>query len=589
MGSFTDETTAQWTLRSPTADGWQELAREFELHPLAARMLARRGYDDPGDAASFLDPKLRDMHDPASMAGMDDALDEVLGALEAGSRIMVHGDYDVDGLSSTAVLVQFFRSLGADVDYTIPHRIEDGYGLDAERIRSVAERDFDVLITADCGITAREEIEMARERGLRVVVIDHHAVPDELPRAHAVLNPRLPECDFPFDELAAAGVAFNFVVALRRALRNRGRFEGGDEPELMQLLDLVALGTVADVMPLVDENRAFVQRGLELMTERPRPGLRALLERCRSEEGPVTTQTIAYKVAPRLNAAGRLSDASMCVELMTTRDDRRARAIADRLESLNAERRSIQSEILEGAREQACAQLDDGADLLFVEDEDWHRGVLGIVAGRLADEFHRPALALEHGGATAHGSARSIDGLDMVEILAEADELLADYGGHEAAAGLSLEASRIEELRDRLAESVAGALDGREPPAPSVEVEERVQLGTLDRRFVRDLHRLRPFGAGNPEPVLACEQLRAKSARIVGEDHLKAEFSDGTGELECIGFSMADRMELLEEPVAAAFVPKWSVFRGRGQLELHLRDVRPAAHALFEGAAERFR
>jgi len=587
MGSFTDETIAQWTLRSAAADGWQELARECELHPLAARMLARRGYDDPGDAASFLDPKLRDMHDPASMAGMDDAIDELLDALDGGGRIMVHGDYDVDGLSSTAILVHFLRRVGADVDHMIPHRIEDGYGLDAERIRSVADRGFDVLVTADCGITAREEIEVARECGLRVVVIDHHAVPDELPRAHAVLNPRLPECEFPFDGLAAAGVAFNFVVAFRRALRNRGRFEGGDEPDLMRMLDLVALGTVADVMPLVDENRTFVRRGLELMTESPRPGLRALLERCRSEEGPVTTQTIAYKVAPRLNAAGRLSDATMCVELMTTEDGRRARAIADRLESLNAKRRSIQSEILESAREQARAQLAEGADLLCVDDEDWHRGVLGIVAGRLADEFHRPALALEHSGSTAHGSARSIDGLDLLEILAEADDLLEDHGGHEAAAGFSLEATRIDRLRNRLVDSVTGALGGDEPPSPSVEVEECVRLGTLDRRFVRDLHRLRPFGAGNPEPVLACEQLRATSARIVGEDHLKAEFSDGTGELESIGFSMGDRMDLLEEPVAAAFVPKWSVFRGHGQLELHLRDVRPAGPSIFEGAAER--
>jgi len=586
MGRFTDEIAPRWRVRGRAPDGWRDLAREFGLHPLAARMLARRGYDGSEDAASFLDPKLRDMHEPAEMAGMEEALEEVLRIFDRGGQIVVHGDYDVDGLASTAIVVDFLRRVGLEVDYEIPHRIEDGYGLAADRIRRIADEGCDLLIAADCGITAHEEVDLARRLGLRVVVIDHHAVPETLPRAHAVLNPRLEACDFPFDGLAAAGVAFNYVVALRRELRERGTFDTGGQPELTSLLDLVALGTVADVMPLVDENRAFVRRGMELMTERPRPGLGALLDRSGSMEGAVTTQTIGYQIAPRLNAAGRMADATMCVELMTTGDRTRARAIADRLEHLNAERRSVQDEILDRARREAERQTNAGADLLFVEDDEWHRGVLGIVAGRLSDEFDRPAVALERSEETAHGSARSIEGLDIVELLRDAEPLLEDYGGHEAAAGLKVETGRLTELKDRLREAMSERFDDRPLPEPHLDVEERVQLGTLDGAFVRDLKRLRPFGAGNPEPVLVCEELRARRARVVGGDHLKAVFTDGTGELEGIGFSMGDSLELLDEPVAAAFVPKWSVFRGRGRLELHLRDIRPAGDLRFDRPEE---
>lgn len=575
---------AQWTLRSATADGWEKLSEEFGLHPLAARMLARRGYSDPERADSFLHPKLRDMHDPGRMAGMEEAVRCTLEAIEAEERIAVHGDYDVDGLTSTAILLEFFRAVGVEADYTIPRRLEDGYGLDREVVAEHADRGTDLLITADCGITAHESIAAARETGMTVIVVDHHAVPSTMPPADAILNPRRSTCSFPFEDLAAAGVTFNFAVALRRAMRDRGAFSEGEEPELMGLLDLVALGTVADVVPLVDENRAFVRRGLELLTERPRPGLGELIRRTGANDGPVTTQTIGYKLAPRLNAAGRLADASICVELMTTHDRRRARAIADRLEKLNAERKGIQSDILQRARAVVQEYREDS--VIVVDGEDWHRGILGIVAGRLSEQFHRPVVALDSTETIAEGSARSIDGVDIVDVLSEADDVLESYGGHAAAAGLSVRTDRIDPLRERLRTTVDERWEGSELPEPSVDVEERVHLGTLDHRFVEDLHRLRPFGAGNPEPVLACDEIEAKRARIVGEDHLKAEFTDGTAELSGIGFSMGERMDMLEDPVAAAFVPRWSVFRGRGQLEMHLRDLRPVTHDLFGTEAD---
>lgn len=582
MGRLTDDRTTQWILRSPQADGWQTLSREYNLHPLVARVLARRGYTEPEDVETFLNPSLRRMHDPGTMADMDLAVEAAVAALDANASIVVHGDYDVDGLTSTALLVEFLSALGADVDFLIPHRIDDGYGVTGETIGEIAEAGCDLLITADCGVTAFEEIAEAREAGMEVIVIDHHSVPDQFPNATAILNPHRDDCDFPFDGLSAAGVTFNFLVALRAGLRERGTFSPASEPDLKESLDLVALGTVADVVPLVDENRIFVHRGLQKINERPRPGIRALLDAVGSE-GKVTTNTIGYKVAPRINAAGRIADATECVELMVTGDRRRAREIARRLDDLNDERRELQSRLVEEAREQVHSAETTDEGLLVVDGEDWHRGVLGIVAGRLSDDLHRPVVALAREDGTAQGSARSVDGVDIVELLEQVEDVLERFGGHAAAAGLSMAVEDLEAFRRRAGDELEAMLDGQSLPRPSIEVDERISLGNLDRRFIRDLRRLRPFGAANPEPVLVCEEVRAKSARIVGDDHLKGEFTDGTGQLEGIGFSMGDQMTMLEEPVAAAFVPRWSVFRGRGQLELHLRDLRRPSSALFAG------
>jgi single-stranded-DNA-specific exonuclease len=572
--------STRWKLRAPEAEGWQELVGEHGLHPLVARILARRGYDDLDEVDDFLHPSLRRMYDPGGMADMDRAVAEVVGALEEGASIAIHGDYDVDGLASTALLVEFFGELGVEVDYEIPHRIEDGYGLSRDRIESMAHDGCDLLITSDCGVTARDEIAAAREAGMQVVVIDHHTVPEDIPNATAILNPHRDDCEFPFTELAASGVAFNFAVAVRRALREQGYFTDGTQPNLKPLLELVALGTVADVVPLVDENRIFVSRGLDKMNERPRPGVRALLDVAEAD-GRVTTNTIGYKIAPRINAAGRIADASACVELLTTRDGRRARELAEELDRLNTERRDMQGRILDEALEQAATRDPAGDGIVVVDGEDWHRGVLGIVAGRLSDRFHRPAVVLDRGDELAKGSARSIEGVDIVELFGEVDELLEQFGGHAAAAGLSLAAEKVEKFRKEAGRALAGMIDER-LPAPSLEVDECVRLGDLDRRFIEDLHRLRPFGSGNPEPILACQEVHAKRARIVGDDHLKGEFTDGTGELGGIGFSMGDQMEMLDETVAAAFVPRWSVFRGRGRLELHLRDLRVASNTLFD-------
>lgn len=574
MGSDATTDPRQWVLTRCETDRWRELESAFELHPLAARLLWQRGYCEPEAADAFLNPSLKRMRDPFRMKGMKRAVRELLVALDGAERIVIHGDYDVDGVCSTSVLYSFLRALGADVDYVIPTRDQDGYGLSPETVRQLADEGCDLLVTVDCGVSNVDEIELARRRDMRVIVVDHHSIPDTLPPAHAILDPLQDDCEYGFEKLAAVGVTFNLVVALRKELRSRGVFRHVEEPDLRNLLDLVALGTVADVVPLVDQNRIYVRYGLEMLDRRKRAGVATLLERVSRSEAGVTTQTISFGLAPRLNAAGRLGDASMCVELLTTRNYGRALELARQLDSLNSERRDIEREIFEAALPRAQAQVDEDRKVLLVAGVEWPRGVLGIVASRLLERFHRPAMMVGIEEGEASGSARSIEGLDILSVLERCDSLLSTYGGHTSAAGLSFDAEHVDQLRDQLDEAAAAELRDRPLPPPSVSIDCSVELGSLDDRFVRDLKRLEPFGMGNPEPIFMTPRAKASRVRIVGDGHLRARFRDGSGALDGIGFSLGEHRPLLSDSVAIAYAPRYSVFRGRGRLELHLKAIR---------------
>ncbi len=580
MGSETARNPREWVLRRCTSEQCERLREEFDLHPLTARLLVQRGVFESQAAHDFLNPSLRQMIDPFTMKGMKRAVRELLLALDGGDRIVIHGDYDVDGVCSVSVLYTFLRALGANVGYYVPLRDQDGYGLNAQTVRRLAEEGCDLLVTTDCGVSNVEEITLARELGLRVVVVDHHSVPDVLPPANAILNPLQPECDYPFKDLAAVGVAFNLVVGLRKELRSRGVFRHVPEPDVRDLLDLVALGTIADVVPLVGQNRLYVSHGLEILAQRKRAGVSALLERVSRPESGVNTQTVSFGLAPRLNAAGRLGDASICVELLTTRSYRKALELAKKLEALNSDRQELERGILESALPQAQAQVDELRKILVVAGVDWPRGVLGIVASRLMDRFHRPTIMVGIEDGEAKGSARSIEGVDILSILDEAAKLLSTYGGHTSAAGLSFVAENLELLRDSLNEAADRLLEAEALPQPSVRLDGEVELGSLDDRFVRDLKRLEPFGTGNREPIFLAPHSQASRVRVVGSNHLRARFRDGTGALDGIGFSLAEMEPLLNDPVAIAFSPRYSVFRGRGRLEMHIRDIRRASETV---------
>lgn len=581
------ENARQWVLKLSHPPQWRALEQAFNLHPITARLLYQRGFCDADTAERFLNPTLANMHDPFLMKGMEAAVREVLLALDGGQRIVIHGDYDVDGTCSAALLVSFLRALGADVTYYIPSRFQDGYGVAPGTVRRLVEEGARLLITTDCGVTNVEAIKLARQLGMRVVVVDHHSPPDQLPPADAILNPLQAGCRFPFKELAAVGVAFNFVVALRKELRSRGIFKHVAEPDIREYLDLVALGTIADVVPLVDENRIFVRYGLKILAGRKRPGVAALLARVGGPDTEVNTQTVSFALAPRLNAAGRVGDASICVELLTTRSYQRALELAKNLDELNQQRRDLERSILDDALAQAEQQVQRARKVLLVAGVDWPGGVLGIVASRLCERYHRPAIMVGIEDGVAKGSARSIEGIDILNLLTHSKELLSSFGGHTAAAGLSFSVDVLDRLRDSLNQSADQVMAAAGLPTPELSLDGIVRLGDLDGRFIRDLDRLGPFGTGNAEPIFLAEHALASRARVVGEDHLRARFRDKTGAIDAIGFSLAELEPLLDSPVAIAFSPRYATFRGRSRLELHLKDIRPAAATAGETSYDR--
>lgn len=557
-----------------------EFVHELDLHPKVAHLLLKRGLHDLESAQAFLNPSLNQMHDPFLMKGMAEGVRIVFEALTRGERIVVHGDYDVDGISSCSVLYEFLQDMGANVGYFIPRRDKEGYGLAIETIRRLQHEGTDLLITTDCGISNVDEIVLARALGMKTIIVDHHTVPAVMPPADAILNPLQPGCEFPFKHLAAVGVAFNFVVGLRKALREYGIFENHlvPEPDLRNYMDLVALGTVADVVPLVDENRLFTRFGLDVLSKRRRAGISALIERACSDVQNANTQTISFQLAPRLNAAGRMGDASICVELLTTRSYARAVKLAGQLEELNKERQISEREIMREALPQAEEQAALDRPILVVVGEDWNRGVLGIVASRLMERYHRPAVLIGIEDGMGKGSARSTNGISLIEALERVSDLLVTYGGHTSAAGVALTSEHIDAFRTRLPAAVADMMMNGPVKPPPLDLDGQLSLGDLDQDFLEDIDKLAPFGMGNPEPIFLCTPTRTSRAKIVGKKHLRARFHDDQYALDGIGFSMSESKDLLEEgPVAVAFVPKQSTRQGRHRLELHIKDLRRAS------------
>lgn len=574
-GGHATARTPEWRVSEPSADVWRSVANALDLHPLAAQILAQRGISSPTEAEAFLEPRLRKhMPAPHGLAGLDEAVERIVTALRDDESIAIHGDYDVDGLTGTALLVEILRSLGADPDYVIPHRIDDGYGLSESGVDELVSGGADLLITVDCGVTATDEIEKARSAGLDVIVIDHHRIDGQLPRATAVVNPQREDGSYPFDDLAAVGVAFNLAVGLRAATRKCEWLNLPDSFNLKGLLDLVALGTVGDVVPLRGANRLFVKRGLELIRRQERLGIAAIIEQASDWEQFIDASTIGYMIAPRLNAAGRISDAQQCVELLTTADRRRAEIIASELEDLNDRRQEIQGDILEVAESHARDQVASGDSILVVSHSGWHRGVLGVVAGRLCDRWNRPAIVLSLEDNVARGSARSIAGIDIAELLSSARHHLREFGGHSEAAGIELAAEDIEPFRQELQTLLDQSIGSL--PTPTLDIDGTVQLSELTTTFGRDLTRVGPFGAGVPEPMFVAERLRATDSRIVGDNHLQVTFDDGTNTVRAIGFSMGDQQPLLDSRVDAVFAPKFDIFRGQERVEMHLKSLRRA-------------
>ncbi len=552
----------------------EDLAREMGLPSWLGQVLFARGLDAPQAARKFLHTPLSELPPPDGLSGLSQAMDILVPAIEEGRVIGVAGDYDADGVTATALLVDFLKQAGAKVVWELPHRVADGYGFSPAVAKRLSQAGAQMVVTVDCGTSDIEGVAAAQELGMQVVVTDHHQVPPgPLVSAAAVINPQRDDCDF-CSHLSGVGVAFYLAAGLRAALRERGWFNGTPGPNLRDSLDLVAVGTCADVVPLLDHNRVLVREGLKVLNEGRRPGLKALVETGRMRS-PLDARDISFGLAPRLNAAGRLDHAAPALDILLTRETDRARQLAGQLDGINRQRQRLEQDILA----QALRKLKEDPELsqsscLVLADQGWHRGVLGIVASRLVDRFNRPALLLCVENGKAVGSGRSVEGFHMQKALARLAHLLTHYGGHAQAVGLTLPTNAVDQLSQEMNDLAAGSLPETGQAKP-IDLEAMASIADLDHAALGALENLAPFGHGNPEPVLACFGARVDKVGVVGDKHLKLELAQEGGRVPAIGFGMAKRAPLAGELVDVAFIPRASSYGGR-HLEMVIEDVRPA-------------
>jgi len=558
-----------WVFRDINVSQRASLARTLLISPAAASLFLARGVTTPHEATLLM--SLQSPHNPFLIPDMEQAIQRLHRAVSTQEPMCFYGDYDVDGIAATSLYLSFFGGLGAKVRAYVPHRLREGYGLNLGAIQRLHDEGISLLVTSDCGTTSHKEIELAAQLGMDVVVTDHHQSDEVMPRAVAVLNPHRTNTFYPFRGLCSAALAYKVAQAYQV------RYGVAGVP-LESLLDLVALATVADVVPLQDENRSFVREGLHQLSRGARCGIRAL-KQAAGVTRDCTAETIAFKLAPRINAAGRLDDAMLGVRLLTTESPSEAQQLADRLEHLNRERQRIEMDIMA----EALASLKDHAlpRVLVLASRHWHLGVVGIVAARLVDRFQCPAIVMainEQG--IAKGSARTTGGFDLYQGLGACREVLESFGGHPSAAGLTIRESRIDEFRAMFSDVVAGWVhDGYKVPTLSVDAE--VRLDEVNLQLIQEIGSLHPFGAGNPEPTFAVTGLEVMESRTVGEKHMKMTVRQGRSlPFDSIAFGMKSLLERgisSRAPVDLAFTPELNHWNGRDRIQLRIRDVRLSA------------
>ncbi|MBC2710660.1 MAG: single-stranded-DNA-specific exonuclease RecJ [Desulfosarcina sp.] len=569
----------QWQLLNPDAETVRTLFHQIECSPLIARLLAIRGIQSKAQATRFLNPSLSTLTPPLEMAGMDDAVQRIHRALVDDEKILVFGDYDADGITATAVLTAFLKRCGARVSYYIPHRIADGYGMGADFIKNRAmPAGVGLIITADCGSGSSEAVTLARRAGIHTIITDHHPVAQLPEDAVAVINPARPDCHANLAHLAGVGVAFYLTIALRAHLRKTGFWKNRREPNLKQLCDLVAVGTVADVAPLIGENRALTAAGLQRINQGARPGIAALMRMSGLPDTPVDAEAIAFRLAPRLNAAGRLVHARMACELLLTDNRQKATRLARALCRLNSRRQSMEHDLLETILDRLArtpGQLD--RPVLVMDGNRWHEGILGIVAARLTRQFNRPAVVISTRNGMSKGSGRSIDGIDLSAALKQCENLLDRFGGHPMAAGLSLCSSNITAFRARL-ETVVGQMAANYGVEPTLSIDAHVPLDDITPELMNSLDRLGPFGQSNPYPLFMDTGVRVCSCKTVGDRHRQMVLESGSGDggkHPAIQFNVTGDPLVMNRFKKIAYRPQWNYWNGRKRLQLMVEDTDP--------------
>jgi single-stranded-DNA-specific exonuclease len=498
----------RWFVKQADDSAVLRHAEQLKISPLLARILVLRGLGDLQSAQSYLTSTLRaHLPSPFTMAGMEPATARLVQAIKNHESIAVWGDYDVDGTTGAAVLVCFLREVGARPIYYVPHRIEEGYGLNTDGLKRLSDQGVALAVTVDCGISNAREVEAARGFGLDVVVVDHHQPPEELPPAVAVINPHQRDCPFPDKGLCATGLAFYLVMALRAKLRDGGWFKNSQEPDVRRYLDIVTLGTIADMVPLRGVNRTLIRRGLAELAGSARPGVVALKQVANIAAGDVSAGQVGFQLGPRINAAGRVDYGIKVVELLTTDSNEVALRIARELDENNRERRRIEADVLAQALAQAEARVNARECYsLVLAGEGWHAGVLGIVASRVVEKFYRPTVVIGIDGASGKGSARSIRGFHLVQALRRCAAYLEKFGGHEYAAGLAIATQNLEPFAAAFEQAAREVLQPQDL-SPLLEIDGALSFSTIGLPLMREINSLKPFGVGNPEPVFISQHV----------------------------------------------------------------------------------
>ncbi len=570
----------RWILRSLDPRARERLSRARGISGLTASVLAARGVDTPERAEAFLNPSLQNLPDPDGIPGMRAASERLARAVTSGETVWIYTDYDVDGVSSAALLMEFFRQSEVACRVRLPRRDREGYGLHEDALREISAAGGTLVVTADCGVTAVGQARLARDLGIDLLITDHHVPGAELPLATAVVNPKLPGGVYPDPMIAGVGVAWNLIASLRRRLREAGHYGSRrPEPDVRDFLDLVALGTVADVVPLRDVNRVLVAAGLQRLNQAPRPGVQALRDAA-GVRGPLRAGHIGFQLGPRLNAAGRMEGPQEALDLLVSLELIQARSLAQTLDALNRRRQAEEREILDQgvARVEAEGWWPERWSLVL-ESSGWHGGVIGIVASRLVERYHRPTVVLAVEGEEARGSARSVPGLVLVDALEACRDLLTRYGGHAAAAGLQLPAARIGAFRDRFEEEVRTRLR-EEDLTPLLHLDGEAGFAEMSLEAAEDLRRLEPFGAGNPTPQFLSRDVGVLDVRPIGAEgqHLRFRLEQSGRRLDAVAWRKAEGLAFAGpgKRVDLAHTPDVNEWNGRRRVQLVVEGMRPA-------------
>jgi len=563
-----------WQIKDdPSSASW--LARNLGISRLLASLLVHRNITSTDSAQSFLFPKLGVLRDPFLLKDMDKAVELIQSFIVEKKKITIFGDYDADGITATSLLYDFFSRLKTPISFYIPHRLEEGYSLNEKAVREIANGNTGLIITVDCGISSFSEIALAQKLGMEIIVTDHHQLPSGFKPLCPTINPLRPDSAFPFRELAGVGLAFYLAIAMRSNLRDTGFFQDTSEPDLRTYLGLVAIGTVADIVPLIEENRILVKSGLTVLAETQKPGIKELLRVSGiNNNQAITTHDIAFKLAPRLNAIGRLGPATRAVHLLTTDDEAEASSIATQMDTLNTQRQKIQNGIVSECRK----KIDKMEDLernrtIVLSNPQWHRGVVGIVASKIVDEYYRPTLILNVEGDLLKGSARSIDGFDLYKALSDLSDLLTQFGGHEYAAGVTLESKNYEEFCDRFEELASKKLDTKDM-TPKIEVDTKLGLESVSPQLLKDIEMLLPFGHKNPQPIFWAGPVKVAFSTVVGKDHLKLKIKEKGISFDCIAFGKAALHPLEGKLLDILFHVEINTWQGTESIQLVIVDLR---------------